>query len=88
MKLQELEAERKSVKKVDVEEPSEDKNAPVVRLVRSVMMGAVNAGASDIHLEPHDPQMRVRSMRALCVMHDWNQASITVQIFLLKTLNV
>ena len=23
-------------------------------------MGAVNAGASDIHLEPHVPQMRVR----------------------------
>ena len=39
---------------------SEDPDAPVVRLVRSILMGAVHSGASDIHLEPHDPQMRVR----------------------------
>jgi len=60
MKLQELEEERRTAKTVSKEAPSEDKDAPVVRLVRSVLMGAVNAGASDIHLEPHDPQMRVR----------------------------
>lgn len=34
--------------------------APVVQLVQSILMGAVHAGASDIHLEPHQPQMRVR----------------------------
>ena len=39
---------------------SEDEDAPVVRLVRSILLGAANAGASDIHLEPHTPQMRVR----------------------------
>ncbi|MEM9701173.1 MAG: ATPase, T2SS/T4P/T4SS family [Planctomycetota bacterium] len=38
----------------------EDPDAPVVRLVRSILIGAVHSGASDIHLEPHDPQMRVR----------------------------
>lgn len=37
-----------------------DSDAPVVRLVQSILMGAVHAGASDIHLEPHSPQMRVR----------------------------
>ncbi len=59
IKLQELEEAKKrgTPEQVDVEE---DQDAPVVRLVRSVLMGAVNAGASDIHLEPHDPQMRVR----------------------------
>ena len=31
-----------------------------MRLVRSILMGSVNAGASDIHIEPHVPQMRVR----------------------------
>ena len=35
-------------------------DAPVVRLVRSILMGAINANVSDIHLEPHTPQMRVR----------------------------
>ncbi len=44
------------------EEPKEPQTeeAPVVRLVRSILWGAVNAGASDIHLEPHTPEMRVR----------------------------
>lgn len=43
------------------EEIEEDEiDAPVVRLVQSILMGAVRAGASDIHLEPHSPQMRVR----------------------------
>lgn len=42
------------------EEQEVDSDAPVVRLVQSILMGAVHAGASDIHLEPHHPQMRVR----------------------------
>jgi type IV pilus assembly protein PilB len=59
IKLQEL-AEASKAAETDSELSAEDKDAPVVRLVRSILMGAVNAGASDIHLEPHDPQMRVR----------------------------
>ncbi|MEM8912678.1 MAG: ATPase, T2SS/T4P/T4SS family, partial [Planctomycetota bacterium] len=35
-------------------------DAPVVRLVQAILSGAVTAGASDIHLEPHKPEMRVR----------------------------
>jgi type IV pilus assembly protein PilB len=38
----------------------EDEAAPVVRLVRSILLGAIHAGASDVHLEPHSPEMRVR----------------------------
>ena len=38
----------------------EDELAPVVRLVHAILMGAINANASDIHLEPHVPEMRVR----------------------------
>ena len=37
-----------------------DEEAPVVRLGQSNLVGAVNAGASDIHLEPCVPEMRVR----------------------------
>lgn len=43
-----------TVAKVDEEQ------APVVRLVTSILTGAINAGCSDIHLEPHVPEMRVR----------------------------
>lgn len=38
----------------------EDESAPVVRLVQAILTGAINAGTSDIHLEPHSPEMRVR----------------------------
>ena len=31
-----------------------------MRLVRAILMGAINANTSDIHLEPHEPEMRVR----------------------------
>ncbi len=41
-----------------VEEQEED--APVVRLVKAILTGAIDAGASDIHMEPHQPEMRVR----------------------------
>ena len=59
IRLQELkDAEEQEQDSADV--GVQDKDAPVVRLVHSVMLGAVSAGASDIHLEPHDPQMRVR----------------------------
>ncbi|WP_220498066.1 GspE/PulE family protein [Rhodopirellula sp. JC639] len=45
---------------VDGDENLEDSDAPVVRLLDAILMGAVRAEASDIHLEPDAPQMRVR----------------------------
>ncbi|MGB7345743.1 MAG: ATPase, T2SS/T4P/T4SS family [Pirellulaceae bacterium] len=44
----------------DADEMIEDGDAPVIRLANSILLGAVRAEASDIHLEPHSPQMRVR----------------------------
>src|SRR4051794_360602 len=61
MKIADLEAAEDAVEEelaVDVEEDQEQ--APVVRLVRAILMGAINANTSDIHLEPHVPEMRVR----------------------------
>ena len=40
--------------------PAESDDAPVVKLVAAMLTGAMSAGASDIHLEPHRPEMRVR----------------------------
>lgn len=37
-----------------------DDDTPVVRLVYAILTGAATAHASDIHLEPHKPEMRVR----------------------------
>ena len=39
---------------------TEQDSAPVIRLVRSILVGAIEVGASDIHIEPHLPEMRVR----------------------------
>jgi len=56
--LEELERSREAGDVVVANQ--EDENAPIIKLVKSILMGAVKARASDIHLEPHRPQMRVR----------------------------
>ncbi|TWT35490.1 Type II secretion system protein E [Posidoniimonas corsicana] len=61
LKMADLEAAEKLVDEdLAAEAPSDEEQAPVVRLVRAILMGAINANTSDIHLEPHTPEMRVR----------------------------
>src|SRR5438132_4479355 len=35
-------------------------DAPIIRLVNSIIMGAINSAASDIHIEPQEKEVRVR----------------------------
>ena len=60
MKIEELEriGIEPSIEETLQTEQQED--APVVRLVQAILTGGIDAGASDIHLEPHLPEMRVR----------------------------
>src|ERR1044071_3231396 len=61
MKMADLAAAEDVAEEDIVAESTEDQEqAPVVRLVRAILMGAINANTSDIHLEPHIPEMRVR----------------------------
>lgn len=61
MKLADLEAAESAIdEEIEIETKVEEEQAPVVRLVRSILMGAINSNCSDIHLEPHIPEMRVR----------------------------
>ncbi len=61
MKMADLEAAEDAVEEeLAADVPEEQEQAPVVRLVRAILMGAINANTSDIHLEPHVPEMRVR----------------------------
>jgi type IV pilus assembly protein PilB len=62
MKMADLEAAEDSVDEELASQVvvNEEEQAPVVRLVRAILMGAINANTSDIHLEPHTPEMRVR----------------------------
>lgn len=43
--------------------------APVIKMVSTIIEGAVNSGATDIHLDPQEPEMRVR-YRIDGVLHD------------------
>ncbi len=47
----------------------EAQGVPVVKLVTTIIEGAVNSGATDIHLDPQEPEMRVR-YRIDGVLHD------------------
>lgn len=47
----------------------ESQGVPVVKLVSTIIEGAVNSGATDVHLDPQDPEMRVR-YRIDGVLHD------------------
>jgi type IV pilus assembly protein PilB len=61
MKMADLAAAESAIgEDLAIEVLVEDDQTPVVRLVRAILMGAINAGSSDIHLEPHHPEMRVR----------------------------
>ena len=62
MKMADLEKAEQAIEEEFTQETTvaEEELAPVVRLVRSILMGAINANCSDIHLEPHVPEMRVR----------------------------
>jgi type IV pilus assembly protein PilB len=40
---------------------NQDEDAPVIRVVRQIITRAVNGGASDIHFEPEERLMRVRT---------------------------
>ncbi|MBD3220524.1 type IV-A pilus assembly ATPase PilB [bacterium] len=44
----------------DVTGGGEEQNAPVVKLVNTLLSEAVKMGASDIHIEPYEKHMRVR----------------------------
>ena len=43
---------------IDLEKAAED--APVVKLVNLILVDAIKKGASDIHIEPYEKEMRVR----------------------------
>ena len=61
MKMADLEAAEQAIdEELTADVVVEEDQAPVVRLVRAILMGAINANTSDIHLEPHQPEMRVR----------------------------
>jgi len=66
--LIDMRLEEKTTAKTKKEAPTTEVEAvaaaveetPVIRLVDTILTGGVNAKASDIHMEPQEPEMRVR----------------------------
>lgn len=91
IKLQELEEARKKGA-TQVAAAAEDRDAPVVKLVKSILMGGVNAGASDIHLEPFVPQMRVRyrvdgDLQQVMTIPNQSEAAVVSRIKVMADMN-
>lgn len=58
--IEELKQTYEPVSGIDDQFGDEVTNAPVVRLVNSVIQHAIKTNASDIHIEPSDNEMRIR----------------------------
>jgi len=60
MRVDEIRSGSSDVADLDVEQNFEANDAPVVRLVNSIISGAVRMRASDMHIEPQGNSVRVR----------------------------
>jgi len=68
MRMQRL-SEKRSEEAAVIEDIGNIDDLPVVKLVNSVLEGAVNTKCSDIHFEPQEPEMMVR-YRIDGILHD------------------
>jgi type IV pilus assembly protein PilB len=73
-----VEIERESAKVAD---------SPITRLVSSIINGAIDARASDIHLEPRDTDMRVR-YRVDGILHDALSVPATAQLEVISHIKI
>jgi general secretion pathway protein E len=97
--IQELEEEEELADAVDFEAIKEEdilgmaSEAPIIKLVNHILYQAVKQGASDIHIEPYEKEIRVR-YRVDGVLHTVMsppkraQAAITSRLKIMANLNI
>jgi len=73
-----VEAERESVRVAE---------SPITRLVSSIINGAIDSRASDIHLEPRDTDMRVR-YRIDGLLHDALTVPVSAQLEVISHIKI
>lgn len=61
--------------------------APIVRVVNMVILQAIRSGASDIHIEPQEEQVRIR-FRIDGILHDVTSTSIKVHPALVSRIKI
>jgi type IV pilus assembly protein PilB len=62
-------------------------DSPITRLVSSIINGAIDARASDIHLEPRDSDMRVR-YRIDGILHDTLNVPVSAQLEVISHIKI
>ncbi len=85
--LKDLSQDTSSAEIVDDVSVNEDDvvgNAPVVRLVNSIIEEAINSGTSDIHIEPLEDMVRVRNRTDGMLAKYWIHLSIYCLVLLLE----
>jgi type IV pilus assembly protein PilB len=68
-------------------------DAPIIRLVNSIIAGAINGNASDIHIEPQEKAVRVRYrvdgiLYEQMVLPSHHHAAVTSRIKIMSHLNI
>ena len=72
---------------------SDIENAPIVRIVNSIMTDALNFNASDIHIEPFEKEVRVRiridgDLKELMTLPQTTLSGIATRIKIMADLNI
>ena len=91
MEIELVAEEEEHVNTAQLREQVED--APVVRLINGVLTDAVKRGASDIHIEPYEKQLRVRyrvdgALQEIMLPPTRMQAALISRVKILADLNI
>ena len=77
--------------KENLEEEEINKEAPVVKLVDTLIQNAVRMGGSDIHIEPFEKEIRVRvdgELQSILSISKESQSTLITRIKILANLNI
>lgn len=77
--------------KKNLEEEEINKEAPVVKLVDTLIQNAVRMGGSDIHIEPFEKEIRVRvdgELQSILSISKESQSTLITRIKILANLNI
>ena len=61
--------------------------APIIRVVNMIILQAIRAGASDIHIEPHEDRVRIR-YRIDGILQDSTSTSIKIHPALISRVKI
>lgn len=91
--IEEFKAQSMSYKEAEEVEDSDVTNAPIVRLVNTIISQAVRIKASDIHIEPYEHMLRIRmrvdgELREMMTQSRDMHAALVTRIKIMGNMNI